>query len=218
METTLCSITGTVTRPFQGIPHVSVTAEINMDACREVVSELKPRMDSVGYNSLMIKACAVTLQKFPLLCVTNFISPHDINISFAVSSPDALHMPVIRRCQDLSVAGIGMEAGRLADRCRSGQITPDEMAGGSFSVSNLGMIGVDWFTALIVPGQTGILAVGTVKERPVVRGGQLAVASTVRVTLTCDHCVVDSAYAASFLSELQAVLEKPVKLVMVCPS
>lgn len=208
------AISATVTRSWQTIPHFSVSMEINMEACREIVSELKERPAPVGYDALVIKACAVALKKFPLLRTINPESPEDIHISFAVSLPDGLLMPVIRQCQHLSATGIDIEVSRLADKSRAGRLTSEELSGGSFSVSNLGMYGVEWFTALIMPGQSGILAVGSVKERPIVQGGQLAVAATMRVTLTCDHRVVDGAYAASFLAELRSLLEKPVALLM----
>lgn len=208
------AISATVTRSWQTIPHFSVNVEINMEECREIVTELKERPIPVGYDALVIKACTVALQKFPLLRTIDPEAPDDINISFAVSLPDGLLMPVIRKCRQLSAADIDIEVSRLADKCRAGRLTPEELSGGSFSVSNLGMYGVEWFTALIMPGQVGILAVGAVRQRPVVREGRLVVAETVRVTLTSDHRVVDGAYAASFLAELRTILEKPVALLL----
>jgi pyruvate dehydrogenase E2 component (dihydrolipoamide acetyltransferase) len=208
------AIVKTVTLSWQTIPHFSATVEINMDACREVVRELKGAAHPVGYNSLVIKACAGTLLRFPLLRSVDPVSPDDIHISFAVSKADGLMMPVIRQSQRLSVAEIESESSRLADKSRAGRLTSEEMSGGSFSVSNLGMYGVDEFTALILPGQTAILAVGAVSERPVVQNGHLAVAAAMRVTISCDHRVVDGAYAASFLAELRSVLEKPVSLLI----
>jgi len=210
------AIVKTVTLSWQTIPHFSATVEINMDACREVVRELNGAAHPVGYNSLVIKACAGTLLRFPLLRSVDPVSPDDIHISFAVSKADGLMMPVIRQCQRLSVAEIESEASRLADKSRAGRLTSEEMSGGSFSVSNLGMYGVDEFIALILPGQTAILAVGAVSERPVVQNGHLAVAAVMRVTISCDHRVVDGTYAASFLAELRSVLEKPVSL-LICP-
>src|SRR6185369_16194313 len=191
------AIANTVTRSWQTIPHFAVTMEINMDACREVVRELKEGTTPVGYNAMVIKACAVSLMNFPLLHSTDPGAAGDININFAVSRPDGLLMPVIRQCQRLSVAEIEVESSRLAYKSRAGRLTSEEMSGGTFSVSNLGMYGVDDFTALIIPGQTAILTVGAVSERPVAQNGQLAVAATMRVTLNCDHRVIDGAYAAS---------------------
>lgn len=208
------AISATVTRSWQTIPHFSAGMEINMNACREIVSELKERHVPVGYDALVIKACAAALQRFPLLRTIDPEAPDDININFAVSLPDGLLMPVIRRCQTLSAAAIDIEVSRLADKCRAGRLASEELTGGSFSVSNLGMYGVEWFTALIMPGQVGILAVGAVRERPVVQDGRIIAAATMRVTLTNDHRVVDGAYAASFLAELRSILEKPVALLL----
>ena len=208
------AIASAVTLAWQTIPHFSVTVEIDMDACREIVRELKERPNPIGYNALVIKACVGALLNFPLLRSGGLASSSDIHISFAVSKPDGVLMPVIRQCQRLTVAEIERESSRLADKSRAGRLTSEEMTGGSFSVSNLGMYGVDEFTALITPGQRAILAVGAVSRRPVVRNGQLAVASTMRVTLSSDHRMVDGAYAASFLAELSHSLEKPVSLLL----
>jgi pyruvate dehydrogenase E2 component (dihydrolipoamide acetyltransferase) len=208
------AISATVTRSWQTIPHFSATVEIDMEGCRKIVGDLKEWFNPIGYNTLVIKACARVLMDFPLLHTIDPAAPDDINISFAVSLADGLLMPVIRKCQVLSAANMEIEISRLADKCRAGRLTQDEMAGGHFSVSNLGMYGVDEFTALIMPGQAAILAVGAVRERPAVKDGELAVAATMRVTLCSDHRSVDGAYAASFLKELQAVLEKPASLLM----
>lgn len=207
------SIAAMVTESWQTIPHFSVTIEIDMEACREIVRELKGGPDPIGYNALVITACARALLHFPLLCAAEHDS-NDINISFAVSKADGLLMPVIRQCQRLSVTEVERETSRLAEKSRAGRLASAEMTGGSFSVSNLGMYGVDEFTALIMPGQTAILAIGAVSQRPAVRNAQLAVAAAMRVTLTSDHRVVDGAYAASFLAELRTILEKPASLLI----
>jgi pyruvate dehydrogenase E2 component (dihydrolipoamide acetyltransferase) len=208
------AITTTVSRSWREIPHFNVTTEINMDVCREIVSEMKEVRHGIGYNALIIKACAAALEKFPLLHTADRTTGNGISISYAVSLPDGLLMPVIRECQRLSVDEIGYEASRLTDKSRSGHLSAEEMSGGGFSVSNLGMYGVDEFFALILPGQTAILAVGAVADRAVVRDGQLVVAPTMRVTLSCDHRVIDGAYAASFLAELRRTLEQPLLLLL----
>lgn len=208
------AIAATVTKSWQTIPHFSVTIEINMGACHEIVRELKEGPDAIGFNAIVIKACAHTLADFPLLRSSDSVASNDINISFAVATPDGLLMPVIRQCRRLSVMEIERETSRLAERSRVGHLSAEEMAGGAFSVSNLGMYGVDVFNALILPGQTAILAVGTVRERPLVLNGQLAVAPTMMVTLSSDHRSVYGAYAASFLAQLRSVLEKPAMLLL----
>jgi pyruvate dehydrogenase E2 component (dihydrolipoamide acetyltransferase) len=209
------AVADTVTLSWQSIPHFSVSVEIDMEACREIVRELQDRPAPVGFNALVVKACAAALSKFPRLCPISRTAASDgINICCAVALPDGVLMPVIRECQRLSVAMIEAELSRLAEKCRSGRLSSEEMTGGTFSISNLGMYGVDRFNALIMPGQVAILAVGEIRERAVVRNSQLAVAPTVWATLTSDHRSVDGAYAASFLAELRAILEKPVALLM----
>jgi pyruvate dehydrogenase E2 component (dihydrolipoamide acetyltransferase) len=208
------AIAAAVSSSWQTIPHFSVTMEIGMDACREIVSELKTTPLPVGYNALLIKACATTLEQFPLLRAGDAGDVGGIHISIAVALPDGLLMPVVRHCDSLPVAEIEREVARLIDKSRLGRLTSEEMGGGCFSVSNLGMYGVEDFTALIMPGQTAILSVGAVSDRPVVRNGTLAVAATVRVTLSSDHRSIDGAYAARFLAELRTALEKPVSLLV----
>ena len=198
------AIATAVSQSWQTIPHFSVTVEIDMQACREIISELKSDAHPLGYNALLIKACAGALERFPLLRAGNPGADDGIHISFAVALEDGLLMPVIRRCDSLSVAEIERESARLIEKCRAGRLTSEELSGGCFSVSNLGMFGVDEFSALIMPGQTAILAVGAVTERPVVRNGVLAVAAMMRVTLSSDHRTVDGAYAARFLADLRA--------------
>jgi len=208
------AIAAAVTKSWQTIPHFSVTVEIDMEACREIVNELKEGAHPVGYNTLLIKACAHCLETFPLLRTPAAVSQKEMNISFAVALQDGLLMPVIRGCEGRSVAEIEREAARLIEKCRQGRLSSEEMSGGCFSVSNLGMYGVDDFTALIMPGQTAILAAGAVGERAVVRNGEVVAAATMRVTLCSDHRVVDGAYAARFLAELRSTLEKPVSLLV----
>jgi len=208
------AIAAAVTQSWQTIPHFSVTMEIDMQACREIVSELKSDAHPLGYNALLIKACAGALERFPLLRAKNSPTNEGIHISFAVALADGLLMPVIRRCDSLTMTEIERESARLIEKCRAGRLTSEEISGGCFSVSNLGMFGVDEFSALIMPGQTAILAVGAVSERPVVRNGVLAVAATMRVTLSSDHRTVDGAYAARFLADVRAILEKPVSLLV----
>ena len=208
------AIATTVTQSWQTIPHFNVTVEIDMNACREIVSELKTGARPIGYNALLIKACASVLEHFPLLRGTSVATREEIHISFAVELPDGLLMPVIRHCNSLTATDIERETARLVEKCRGGKLASEELSGGCFSISNLGMYGVDEFTALILPGQTAILAVGAVTERPVVRDGAIVAVATMRVTLSSDHRSVDGAYAARFLADLRTILEKPVSLLV----
>lgn len=208
------AIAATVIRSWQEIPQFSVTVEIGMEACREIVTELKKGDKRVGYQSLVLKACCVALREFPLL-LPGVAGDAPINIGFAVALPDeGLLVPVIRDCQRRSPAEIEAEAVRLAERSRAGRLTADEFSGGHFSISNLGMFGVEHFNALIVPGQMGVLALGSVAERPVARANQLSVAVTMRATLCADHRAVDGAYAARFLGRLREILEQPLTLLV----
>jgi len=208
------AISATVTRSWHEIPHFTVTVEIDMQACVEMVRELKGSDTAVGYNDLVIKACSVALARFPRLVAprSDDTAESGIHIGFAVALPDGLLVPVIRGCDRLSPSEISREATRLADRARSGRLSQAEMAGADFTTSNLGMYGVDEFMALIMPGQVAVLAIGTVIERPAVRNGGLVVAPTMRVTLSADHRVVDGAYAAAFLAELRRILEQPLPM------
>ncbi len=209
------AIAATVSRSWQEIPHFSVSLEIAMDACREVVSELKGSDRPLGYQALVIKACASALANFPLLLAAQATARDTpVNISFAVALADGLLMPVIRNCRNLSATKIEQEIVRLAEKARNGRLASEEMSGGNFSLSNLGMYGIDEFAALIMPGQAAILAMGAVVDRPAVRAGLLAVAPTLRVTLSSDHRTVDGAYAAAFLAELRHMLEHPVTLLV----
>ncbi len=207
------AIATAVSRSWQTIPHFTVTVEIHMDACREIVEELKENTHPIGYNALLLKACATALQHFPLLC-NGGPTEGGMHINFAVALPDGVLMPTLRRCDALSVAEIEQEAARLVDKCYNGKLTSEELSGGRFSVSNLGMYGVDEFTALIMPGQTAILAAGAVTDRAIVRNGMLVPAATMRITLSSDHRTVDGAYVARFLAALRALLEKPVSLLI----
>ena len=208
------AISATVTRSWHEIPHFTVTVEIDMRACVEMVHELKGSDTAVGYNDLVIKGCSVALARFPRLVAprSDDTAESGLHIGFAVALPDGLLVPVIRGCDRLSPSEISREAARLADRARNGRLSPAEMAGAGFTTSNLGMYGVDEFMALIMPGQVAVLAIGTVIERPAVRNGGLVVAPTMRVTLSADHRVVDGAYAAAFLAELRRVLEQPLPM------
>lgn len=208
------AISATVSRSWQEIPHFTVTVEIDMQACAEMIREVRGSDNAVGYNDIIIKGCALALARFPRLNSTprEGGTESGTNVGFAVSLDDGLLVPVIRGCERLSPREIAGETARLADRARSGRLTQAEMAGGGFTVSNLGMYGVDEFMALIMPGQAAVLAVGAVAERPAVRGGEIAIRPTMRVTLSSDHRIVDGAYAAAFLAELRRIMEQPLPM------
>ncbi|WP_298439094.1 dihydrolipoamide acetyltransferase family protein [Geobacter sp.] len=203
---------------WRTIPHFYETVEIDMKEGGEIVRELKGSGHAVTFNDLVIKGSAMALAAFPRLNASfagDRIALHEeINIGFAVAMEEGLQVPVVKGCQGLALKEIALRTVRLAERARSGAITQEEISGGTFSISNLGMYGIEEFAAVILPPQAAILAVGAVAERPAVRGGELVVARTMRVTLSCDHRVADGAYAARFLEELKRVLENPVLMLV----
>jgi len=212
------AIVQVTTRSWQTIPHFYETVEIAMDGAAEIVRELKGSGSEVTYNDLVIKAAAMALAKYPRLNASfadDRIEIHrEVNIGMAVAVDDGLLVPVVKGCQGLSLKEIAIETVRLADKARSGRISEEEISGGTFTVSNLGMFGIGEFAAVIFPPQAAILAVGSVAERPVVRDGRVVAARTMGVTLSCDHRIVDGAYGARFLGEFRRILESPVLLLV----
>jgi pyruvate dehydrogenase E2 component (dihydrolipoamide acetyltransferase) len=212
------AIAQTVAESWRTIPHFYVTVEIGMDAAAEVVRELRENGTKVTFNDLVVKASAMTLLKFPQMnnafAGDQVVLNADLNVGFAVSVPDGLLVPVIRECQRLSLREIAEHSRVLAERARGGSISQEEISGGTFSISNLGMYGVEEFAAVILPPQAGILAVGAVADRVIVRDGRVAPAKTMKATLSADHRIVDGAYAAQFLAELKRILENPVAMLV----
>ena len=212
------AVAKTVAESWDNIPHFTVTMDIVMDEAESVRRQLKQSGMSVTVNDVVIKGVSLALQKFPQLNAS--FSPRgiqfhsEINISIAVGMPDGVLMPVLAGCQRLSLLEISQGGSKLVEWARSGALTEQEMNGGTFSVSNLGMFGVSSFSAIIHPAQTAVLAVGAVIDAPSVRNGVLASAKVMKVTLSADHRVVDGAYAAQFLVELKGVLENPVRLLI----
>lgn len=212
------AIVKTVSESWRNIPHFYVTIEIEMTEAREIIRELKGSGSAVSANDLVIKAAAMALGKFPRLNAS-FIAERivlhpEINIGFAVAVEDGLRVPVVKGCQGLTLKEIAGQTLRLIERAQRGTISQEEISGGTFSTSNLGMYGVEEFAAVIMPPQAAILAVGAIAERPVARQGQLVVARTMKATVSCDHRVVDGVDAARFLGELKRILENPVLMLV----
>jgi pyruvate dehydrogenase E2 component (dihydrolipoamide acetyltransferase) len=175
-----------------------------------------PQATKVSVNDLLVKACALALVRVPE-CNASF-SPDAIlihkrvDISVAVAIPDGLVTPVVRNADQKSVAAIAREVRELAARARARKLRPEEMADGTFSISNLGMFGIDEFAAVINPPEGAILAVGQVREVPVVAGGAVVAGQRLAMTLSCDHRVVDGAIGAAFLAELRRFIEHPMRV------
>ncbi len=212
------AIARTVAESWRTAPHFYVTVEIDMGEAERVRQELKESASPVSVNDMIIKACALTLEKFPRANASfagdRMELHNDINIGVAVALEDGLIVPVIRGCQSLTLKEIALQSRQLVEKGRAGRITETEIGGGTFTVSNMGMYGIDEFAAVIMPSQAAILAVGAVADRPVIRNGHLVAARVLRATLSSDHRLLDGVYAAQFLRELKKVLENPVTMLV----
>jgi pyruvate dehydrogenase E2 component (dihydrolipoamide acetyltransferase) len=170
----------------------------------------------VSLNDLLVKACAVALVRVPE-CNASFtpdaiLLHRRVDISVAVAIPDGLVTPVVRNADQKSVVAIAKEVRELAARARARKLKPEEMTGGTFSISNLGMFGIDEFAAVINPPEGAILAVGQARDVPVVKGGAVVPGKRMAMTLSCDHRVVDGAVGAAFLAELRRLVEHPLRV------
>jgi pyruvate dehydrogenase E2 component (dihydrolipoamide acetyltransferase) len=189
-----------------------------MERCaeaREALNGLGP--GKVSYNDIIIKAVALALLQHRE-CNAWWQDDHirhfnEVHLGVAVAVDDGLITPVIRQAHRKSLRQIGTEAADLADRARARKLTPEEYTGATFSISNLGMLGIDEFTAVINPPEAAILAVGAVAEKPVALNGALVVRRRMRLTMSCDHRVIDGATGARFLQTLKRMLENPLALV-----
>ncbi|HET6283645.1 MAG TPA: dihydrolipoamide acetyltransferase family protein [Polyangia bacterium] len=199
------------------IPHFYLTAEVDMDAAmefREQVSQVHSAKLSV--NDLVIKAVALALRKVPEANASftdeAIILHARVDIGMAVAIEDGLVTPVIRGADHKTLGQIANEARELAGRARERKLKLEEMTGGTFSVSNLGMFGVTEFSAIINPPEAGILAVGTVRKVPVIKGDKIVPGQRMSLTVSCDHRVIDGATGAKLLQAIVAILERPIAL------
>ena len=207
----------------QQAPHFYITIEVDMAATmslRQQLNALLPEEEKISVNDLIVKAAALTLKAFPRLNSSfagDEIHLHDqINVGIAVDRKETgLVTTVIRECDKKSLAQIAADVRSLVGRAREGLMRADDMTGGTFTISNLGMFGVEDFVAIINPPQAAILAVGAIMRVPVVNeAGELAVGTRMKVTISADHRVTDGAEAARFLQALKAILEQPLRLLM----
>lgn len=209
-----------------GIPHIYLTVEAEMDealALRHQINDLSsadPRA-KLSVNDLVIKASALALRTWPAVnawfldeAPARIRTWHQVNIGVAVSVDGGLIVPVIRDVPGKSLGQIARETKDVYDRVRSGKPAANDLKGATFTVSNLGTYGTEEFAAVIASPQAAILAVGAALPRAVVHDGQIVVRTTMRITLSADHRVVDGAYAAQFLKELKRLLEHPISLVL----
>ena len=202
-------------------PHFYLTAEIDMSEAVRLRTALKASnrvTEDVTYTHLLMKAVAIALARHPRLNASFGGDAREyqkhINIGLAVSLDDGLLVPVLHDCDSLSLLEIAAQATALVERARSGKPRAEDLTGGTFTISNLGILPIEHFTAIINQPQAAILAVGAIKERPVVRDGQVTIASTMLVTLSCDHRILDGVTGGQFLQELKSLLENPVGLMV----
>lgn len=200
-------------------PHFYVTVEINMGKVwefRKKINEVAPV--KISFNDLIVKACAINLPKHPVINSSwrgdTIRTHHDVHISCAVAVPDGLFMPVVRYANLKSLSQINVEVKDLVGRAKQRKLGQEEMTGSTFSVSNLGMFGIEEFTAILNTPNSCILAVGGINDKAIVVDGQVVAGRMMKVTLSCDHRTVDGASAAAFLNDVKASLENPVRLMI----
>ena len=200
-------------------PHFYLTMEINMDKAIEArvrLNELSPI--KLSFNDLVLKSAAVALRQHPVVNSSwlgdKIRQNHVINIGVAVAVDEGLLVPVIRNADQKGLAAIATEVKELAGKAKSKKLQPAEWEGSTFTISNLGMFGIDEFTAIINPPDACILAVGGIKQTPIVKDGQIVVGNLMKVTLSCDHRVVDGATGAAFLQTLKGLLEDPMRMLI----
>ena len=198
-------------------PHFYLTMSIDMDqamAARVKINEYAPT--KVSFNDLVLKACAVALKQHPNINSSwlgdKIRYNEHINIGVAVAVEDGLLVPVVRFADGKSLTHISAEVKDFAARAKAKKLQPTDWEGSTFTISNLGMFGIDEFTAIINPPDACILAVGGISQIPVVKNGQVVPGNVMKVTLSCDHRVVDGAMGAAFLQTVKALLEEPVRL------
>jgi pyruvate dehydrogenase E2 component (dihydrolipoamide acetyltransferase) len=203
------------------VPHFYATCEIDMSEAVRLRTALKASdrvQADVTYTHFLIKAVAIALERHPRLNAAFAEDGRElkseVNIGIAVSLEDGLIVPVLHDCNKLSLLDIATQANALVERARSGKPTGDDLSGGTFTLSNMGMLPIEHFTAIINQPQGAILAVGAIKERPVVRSGQVAIAHTMMITLSSDHRILDGVTSGQFLAEVKKLLENPVGLMV----
>ena len=218
MRQTIANVTSASKREA---PHFYVASDIDMTAAmslrREINDELPPAA-RVSVNDLIVKASALAIGKHPKFN-SFYRGDHlqmnpSVNIGIAIALESGLIIPGIPQCENKTLTQIAAASRDLIDRANHGALQAEEYAGTTYSVSNLGMFDIDSFTAIIFPPHAAILAVGAVKEQPIARNGQLAIAQIMKTTLSVDHRVADGAEAAQFLTEIKRLLEKPVNLLL----
>jgi pyruvate dehydrogenase E2 component (dihydrolipoamide acetyltransferase) len=200
-------------------PHFYLTIEADMEkaiAIRKQINEISPV--KISFNDLVVKAAAASLRQHPAVNASwledRIRYNQDINIGVAVAVDDGLLVPVVRHADRKTLSQVNTEVKDFAEKAKQRKLQPEEMQGNTFTISNLGMFGIEEFTAIINPPDACILAVGTIVEKPVVKNGEITIGQRMKMTLSCDHRVVDGATGARFLETLKAILEDPIRLIV----
>ncbi|MBH1959769.1 MAG: 2-oxo acid dehydrogenase subunit E2 [Flavobacteriia bacterium] len=200
-------------------PHYYLIVEINMDKAIEARKEINSLPDTkISFNDMVIKATAMALRKHPQVNSTwhadKIVHHGNINVGVAVAIPDGLVVPVLKNADQMNYNQISAAVKDMAGRAKSKGLKANEMEGSTFSVSNLGMFGIETFTSIINQPNSAILSVGAIVEKPIVKDGQIVVGNTMKLSLACDHRVVDGATGAQFLQTLRTYLEQPLTLLL----
>jgi pyruvate dehydrogenase E2 component (dihydrolipoamide acetyltransferase) len=195
-------------------PHFYLTMDIDMDNAISARKAINDQGMKVSFNDMVVKACAMALKKHPVInssWLGDRIRYNDhVHIGVAVAVEDGLLVPVVRHANTKSFAQIGAEVKVFAEKAKTKKLQPQDWEGNTFTISNLGMFGIEEFTAIINPPDACILAVGGIKQVPVVKNGVVVPGNVMKVTLSCDHRVVDGASGAAFLNTIKSFLEQPV--------
>ncbi|MFT4568272.1 MAG: pyruvate dehydrogenase E2 component (dihydrolipoamide acetyltransferase) [Saprospiraceae bacterium] len=200
-------------------PHFYLTVEINMERSIAARNEIKAQGQfKISFNDIIIKACALALRQHPMINASwtgdAIIQHGDVNMGVAVAVGEGLLVPVINNADYKPMHVISEEVREKAGRAREKRLKPDEMQGNTFTISNLGNFGIEEFTAIINPPDSCILAVGSIMEKPIVKDGKLAIGNIMKITLSCDHRVVDGASGAAFLKTVKSFLENPLLMLV----
>lgn len=212
-----------VVKGFFSAPPVTLVAEVDMTESVRLREQLLPEVEKaygtrLTYTDIIVKAVARALREFPMMNATlrddQILLHPDVNVGVAVAVEDGLLVPVVKNADRKTLGEISGELRELAERARAGKSTPDDLSGGTFTITNLGAYDVDLFNPVLVPGQTGILGVGRIAEKPVIREGQVVARHLMNLCLTFDHRVLDGAPAARFLQRVKGLLESPMLLLI----
>jgi pyruvate dehydrogenase E2 component (dihydrolipoamide acetyltransferase) len=200
-------------------PHFYLTMEINMDKALNARAAINASGDvKVSVNDMIVKACSIALGKHPWVNAswlgTKIRLNHHINIGVAMAVEDGLLVPVVKFANQKSLSAISSEVKEFSIKAKDKKLQPSDWSGNTFTISNLGMFGIEEFTAIINPPDACILAVGGVKETVGIVNGEIAKTNVMKVTLSCDHRVVDGVVGSKFLNTLKDLLEEPVKMLV----